>query len=326
MTYAPHRFCVAPMIDWTDRYCRFVHRQLSKHARLYTEMIVDEAILRGDRSHLLDFDTEEHPLALQLGGSDSTKMAAAAKIGAEWGYDEINMNIGCPSDRVQSGRFGACLMTSPDLVADCLKAMQDAVDIPVTAKCRIGVDDQEPAEILPRFIDRLAEAGVTVFIVHARKAWLDGLSPKENRTVPPLDYLLVEEVARARPHLTFVLNGGIEDLDQAASHLETFDGVMLGRAAYERPFILSRIDTRFFDSPCEAPDRLTVIKAVAAKAAVMDVPIWKFARHMLGLFHGEAGARDWRRRISEEGRDRGATPDWFIRLGTEITARSRAAA
>lgn len=314
------------MIDWTDRYCRFFHRQMTRHARLYTEMIVDEAILRGDRAHLLDFDPCEHPVALQLGGSDPKKLAEAARIGADWGYDEINLNIGCPSDRVQSGRFGACLMTEPDLVADCLSAMKAASPVEVTAKCRIGVDDQVPAEVLPNFIDRLAETGVEVFIVHARKAWLQGLSPKENRTVPPLDYGLVAEVAEARPGLTFVLNGGIGDLDEVVHHLETFEGVMLGRAAYERPWLLAEVDARLFGEAEAGTDPLAVIEAVAAKSEEMQVPIWKFARHMLGLFHGGPGARDWRRRISEEGRGEAATPEWFVKVGREIAARRRSAA
>lgn len=314
------------MIDWTDRYCRVFHRQMSRHARLYTEMIVDQAILRGDQGHLLDFDAEEHPVALQLGGSDPVTMAAAAKIGADWGYDEINMNIGCPSDRVQSGRFGACLMREPQLVADCLKAMQDAVDIPVTAKCRIGVDDQNPEEVLPAFVDQLAAAGVEVIIIHARKAWLKGLSPKENRTVPPLDYQLVAQVAAQYPDLTIVLNGGIVDLDQAQEHLNVFDGVMLGRAAYERPWILSEVDSKFFDASTEHIDRLSVIQTVAERAARMEVSVWKFARHMLGLFHGEPGARDWRRQISENGRGPEATPDWFVKTGEDISSRTRTAA
>ena len=326
MSSPDHRLSVAPMIDWTDRYCRYFHRQLSRRARLYTEMIVDLAILNGDKSHLLDFDPEEHPVALQLGGSDPATMAQAAKIGAQWGYDEINMNIGCPSDRVQSGRFGACLMREPDVVVDCLKAMQDAVDIPVTAKTRIGVDDQIPSEVLPVFVDRLAEAGVEVIIIHARKAWLEGLSPKENRTVPPLEYDLVGEVAKAHPELTIVINGGVPDLDAALEHLNIFDGVMLGRAAYERPFILAEADERIFGDASGQLSRLQIIEAVAAKAAAMDVPVWKFARHMLGLFHGEPGARDWRRRISAEGRGAEATPDWFIRMGSEISARGKAAA
>jgi tRNA-dihydrouridine synthase A len=241
-----HRFCVAPMMDWTDRHCRVLHRLLSARARLYTEMVTAEAVIRGDRMRLLGFDASEHPVALQLGGAEPARLAEAARIGADFGYDEINLNVGCPSDRVQSGRFGACLMREPALVADCVAAMRAAVSVPVTVKCRLGVDDQDPEASLRTLIDACAKAGVTIFAVHARKAWLEGLSPKDNRERPPLDYDLVYRVKRERPDLTIVVNGGIATLDEAERHLEHVDGVMLGRAAYHSPAILAEVDSRFF--------------------------------------------------------------------------------
>ncbi len=310
------------MIDWTDRYCRFFHRQLSRHARLYTEMIVDEAILRGDAARLLDFDTSEHPVALQLGGSYPEKLAAAARVGADWGYDEINLNVGCPSDRVQSGRFGACLMREPGLVAECVAAMAEAVSVPVTVKSRIGVDDQEPRLILPAFIGAVANAGCTTFIIHARKAWLQGLSPRENRTIPPLDYDLVAEVKADNPTLTFVLNGGIDTLDAAKTHLETFDGVMLGRAAYERPALLADVDEQVFGAAPMEFNRVEIIKTVATHFETVNTPLWRYGQHMLGLFHGCPGARTWRRVLSEEGRSPHANASWLTALGQEIAALS----
>lgn len=307
-----HRFSVAPMIDWTDRYCRFFHRQLSSHALLYTEMIVDQAVLNGDRDRLLGYADCEHPVAFQLGGSDPTTMAAAAEVAASWGYVEINMNVGCPSDRVQSGAFGACLMKEPDRVADCLLAIREAApDKRVTVKCRIGVDDQDPAEVFPAFLETVATTGVDTVIVHARKAWLKGLSPKENRTVPPLDYELVARVAAAKPDLRIIVNGGIADLDDATRHLHSFAGVMLGRAAYERPWLLSDVDRRIFKAQGVDRTRYEVVAAVAEEAARTDVPIWRFARHMLGLYHGVPGAKAWRRTVSEEARQAHATPDWL---------------
>jgi tRNA-dihydrouridine synthase A len=301
ITAPPHTFSVAPMIDWTDRYCRFFHRQLTRRALLYTEMVTAEAILNGDRDHLLAYD-HEGPTALQLGGSDPAKMAKAARIGATYGYDEINMNVGCPSDRVQSGRFGACLMAEPELVRDCLIAMDEAVALPVTAKCRIGIDDQDPEVILPRFLEEVQRAGVTTVIVHARKAWLQGLSPKENRTVPPLDYRLVERMKESFPGLTLVLNGGIASPREGLQHLEKLDGVMLGRAAYERPMELSEVDHLYFGEPSSTVTAEEVVRTVTEKAEADGTLIWRYARHMLGLFAGRPGARRWRRRISEEGR------------------------
>ncbi|MEG1029961.1 MAG: tRNA dihydrouridine(20/20a) synthase DusA, partial [Brevundimonas sp.] len=246
-----HRLSVAPMMDWTDRNCRAFHRALSSRALLYTEMVTAPAVIHGDRERLLGFDAVEHPVALQLGGSDPAQLAEAARIGEAYGYDEINLNVGCPSDRVQSGRFGACLMREPELVADCMAAIKEAVNVPATVKCRIGVDDQDPLVSLFATVDASAAVGVTSFVVHARKAWLKGLSPKENRDVPPLDYDLVRRLKRERPHLTICINGGIGDLDQAEAHLDDadgvqLDGVMLGRAAYHEPALLGQVDRRLF--------------------------------------------------------------------------------
>jgi len=295
-----HTFSVAPMMDWTDSPCRVLHRCLTKQALLYTEMVTADAVLRGDRARLLGFEAFEHPLALQLGGSDPVKLAEASKIAADFGYDEVNLNVGCPSDRVQSGRFGACLMREPHLVADCVARMRAAVSIPVTVKCRIGVDDQDPEESLRLLIDACAQAGVTVFAVHARKAWLEGLSPKENRDVPPLDYALVYRVKRERPALTILVNGGIETLEQAEEHLRHVDGVMLGRAAYQNPILLTDVDARFFGG---APTDLEA--AVEAYAEHVERQLHQGARlhplikPMLGLYNGRPGARQFRRHLSE---------------------------
>jgi tRNA-dihydrouridine synthase A len=297
-----HRFCVAPMMDGTDRHCRYFHRLLTARARLYTEMITAEAIIHGDRARLLGFDAREHVVALQLGGGDPVKLAEAARVGAAFGYDEINLNVGCPSGRVQSGAFGACLMKEPALVARCVTAMSDAVNIPVTVKCRIGVDDQDPEEALFYFIDAVAQSGCKIFIVHARKAWLDGLSPKENRTIPPLDYSLVHRLKSERPGLTVVLNGGLETLAQSNDALNGVDGVMLGRAAYGTPFLLSDVDREFFGETAPAPLREDIVRAMSEylKAQfVLGVRPHSITRHMLGLFHGSPGARVWRRFLSE---------------------------
>ncbi len=288
------------MMDWTDSPCRVLHRCLTKHALLYTEMVTAEAVLHGDRARLLGFDGFEHPLALQLGGSDPAKLAEASKIAADFGYDEINLNVGCPSDRVQSGKFGACLMREPVLVAECVAAMRAAVAIPVTVKCRIGVDDQDPDAALRALIDGCAGAGVTVFAVHARKAWLEGLSPKENRDVPPLDYDLVYRVKRERPQLTILVNGGIETLEQAEEHLKHLDGVMLGRAAYQNPVLLAQVDARFFGGQPRDLDA-----AVAEYCDHVERELGKGARlhglikPMLGLYNGQPGARLFRRHLSE---------------------------
>ncbi|MEO1658703.1 MAG: tRNA dihydrouridine(20/20a) synthase DusA [Pseudomonadota bacterium] len=316
MTAPSHRFAVAPMIDWTDRYCRYFHRQLTQHALLYTEMVTAEAILNGDQEHLLGFD-HEGPVALQLGGSDPAKLAKAAAVGAAYGYDEINLNVGCPSDRVQSGRFGACLMREPELVRDCLIAMREAVDVPVTAKCRIGVDDQDPEEALPAFLRNVEDAGVTAVTIHARKAWLQGLSPKENRTIPPLDYDLVFRMKTAFPRLTIMLNGGLPSAEEAHQYLGRVDGVMLGRASYEKPAILADVDRLYFGDTAEPVTPEAAVLAVVQKAEKGSAPIWRYARHMLGLFAGRKGARAWRRRTSEEARLEDARPDLLLRIMTE---------
>jgi tRNA-dihydrouridine synthase A len=316
-------FAVAPMMDWSDRHCRAFHRTLSRRALLYTEMITAVAIVRGDRRRLLGYDPSEHPVALQLGGSDPRELAQAARIGEEFGYDEINLNVGCPSDRVQSGRFGACLMREPDLVAECMAAMGAAVGVPVTVKCRIGVDDQDPAESLFTLVDRCAEAGVSTFAVHARKAWLEGLSPKENREIPPLDYDLVARLKAERPDLTVVLNGGIETLDAAARHLQWADGVMLGRAPYHTPGLLGAVDARVFGED-ETVDGFMAVERyrpyLAARLAE-GVPLHAMVRHMLGLFTGAPGARAWRRILTVDGAQRGAGIEVVDRALEALTVR-----
>ncbi len=308
------------MMEWTDRNCRLFHRLLTARALLYSEMVTADAVLHGDRQRLIGFDAGEHPVALQLGGSDPEKLARAAAIGAEWGYDEINLNVGCPSDRVQSGRFGACLMAEPDLVARSLAAMaKAAAPAPVTVKCRIGIDDQDPAEALPRFLAAVADAGIGTVIIHARKAWLAGLSPKENREVPPLDYGLVYAMKRLFPKLTIVINGGVETLEAAQEHLAHVDGVMIGRAAYQNPAILLDADRVLFGG---AAPSLTRHEAVRAFVPVIErkleegVPLHAITRHMLGLFNGFPGARLWRRTLAEESRGEGA--------GIEVVARALA--
>jgi tRNA-dihydrouridine synthase A len=294
------RLSVAPMMDWTDTHCRVLHRLLTARTLLYTEMVTADAVLHGDRARLLDFDAGEHPVALQLGGSEPDKLAEAARIGADFGYDEINLNVGCPSDRVQSGRFGACLMRELALVAECVAAMVQAAPVPVTVKCRIGVDEQDPEIALRDLIGRCAAAGVSTFAVHARKAWLDGLSPKENRDVPPLDYELVYHVKRENPELFIILNGGVQSLDQAEAHLAHVDGVMLGRAAYQTPAILAEIDARFFGGVPRALDEVVEdYCAYVEKKLAEGVRLHAMTRHMLGLFQGRPGARAFRRHLSE---------------------------
>ena len=314
-----HRLCVAPMMDWTDRHCRAFHRVLTHKALLYTEMVTTGAVLHGDRRRLLGYSDCEHPVALQLGGSEPADLAAAARIGADLGYDEINLNVGCPSDRVQSGRFGACLMREPHLVAEGMAAMIAAVNIPVTLKCRIGVDDQDPEESLFALVDACAAAGVRTVVVHARKAWLRGLSPKENRDVPPLDYALVHRLKAERPHLTVVINGGIASLGEAKNHLGSVDGVMLGRAAYHEPAILGEVDASIFG----AANGVDPFAAVEAYFPYVDsqlsqgIHLTAMTRHMLGLFHGRRGARTWRRILTVEAIRPGA--------GVEVIERALAA-
>ncbi|HEX5006129.1 MAG TPA: tRNA dihydrouridine(20/20a) synthase DusA [Hyphomonadaceae bacterium] len=297
------KFSIAPMMDWTDRNCRAFHRHLSRHAFLYTEMVTADAVLRGDRDKLLGFDPIEQPVALQLGGSVPEKLASAARAAAERGYVEINLNVGCPSERVQSGAFGACLMREPDLVAECLAAMREAVSVPVTVKHRLGVDDDDPRDRLFSFVETLAKAGATTFIVHARKAWLKGLSPKENRELPPLDYEIVAELKRARPDLEIILNGGIADLSVAEKELGRVDGVMLGRAAYHEPALLLDVDRRFFGdaAPVRSADQAAQgFRPWIVKRLGEGMPLHAITRHMLGLFTGRPGARQWRRVLSEK--------------------------
>jgi tRNA-dihydrouridine synthase A len=300
MTVPHHRFSVAPMMEWTDTHCRVLHRLLSKNALLYTEMVTADAVLRGHRERLLGFDASEHPVALQLGGSDPAKLVEAARIAEQFGYDEINLNVGCPSDRVQSGRFGACLMREPALVAACVGAMRAAVNVPVTVKCRLGVDDQDTELSLRAMIAACAATGVTVFAVHARKAWLEGLSPKENRDVPPLDYPLVYRVKAENPGLTIVINGGIASLDEAEEHLKHVDGVMLGRAAYHSPAILAEVDARFFGGePVDIDAAAQRYVDYVERRLADGVPLNAMSKHMLNLFSGRPGARLFRRHLSE---------------------------
>lgn len=309
MALSPWRFCVAPMIDWTDRHERFFLRRMSRHARLYTEMITTSAIIHGDRERLLGYDPSEHPVALQLGGSHPNELAYCAQVGEALGYDEINLNVGCPSDRVQSGRFGACLMAEPQLVAEGIAAMQAAVNVPVTVKCRIGIDDMEDYTDLQHFVDTVATAGCRVFIVHARKAWLQGLSPKENREIPPLKHELVYRLKADFPSLTVVINGGIENLSQCDTHLQHCDGVMLGRAVYHNPYLLAGVDQHLFGSASDFQRRSQVIAELLPYIdAQLDngVRLSHMTRHILGLFHGLPGGRLFRRHISENAHKPGA--------------------
>ena len=297
------------MLDWTDRHCRYFFRLLSRRVRLYTEMATTGAVLRGDRERLLAYDPAERPLALQLGGSDPDELARCARIAADFGYDEVNLNVGCPSDRVQSGRFGACLMAEPALVAECVAAMRAAVALPVTIKSRIGIDDRDSYEALTDFVGQAAAAGCAVFIIHARKAWLHGLSPKENREIPPLRYEVVHRLKRDFPELTVLLNGGLTSLDQAAEQLSWVDGVMIGRAAYENPYLLAEVDRRFFDSSAPPPNRHQVIQAFLPYIETQlqrGTPLHCMTRPVLGLFQGIPGARAWRRHLSEQAPRRGA--------------------
>ena len=303
------RLSVAPMMDWTDRHCRAFHRVLTRKTLLYSEMATSPAVVRGDAAHLIGFDPAEQPVALQLGGSDPVELAEAARIGADFGYAEINLNVGCPSDRVQSGRIGACLMREPELVGDCVAAMMAAVDIPVTVKCRIGVDDQDPEDSLFGFVDTVSAAGTQTFIIHARKAWLQGLSPKQNRDVPPLDYPLVRRLKAARPDLEIILNGGLESLDHGLVEGSGVDGIMLGRAAYHTPWTLADADRRVFGATNPVSSRHDAVEAYRPYLAARlsdRVALHSMTRHMLGLFHGCPGARQWRRILSEKANRPGA--------------------
>ena len=316
------------MMDWTDRHCRFFHRLLSARALLFTEMATTGAILHGDRQRILAFDAAEHPVALQLGGSEPEDLAEAARIGAAFGYDEINLNCGCPSDRVQRGAFGACLMREPALVADCIKAMRDAVDLPVTVKCRLGVDDDDEERRLFQFVEAVAAGGCEVFYVHARKAWLKGLSPKENRDIPPLNYPLVAKLKQERPGLTVILNGGLDDLDAGEAALGNVDGVMLGRAAYKSPWILADVDRRFFGEARSVADPHDVIEPLVAYAEQVVAEggrVQAVARHILGLFQGRPGARAFRRHLAENAPREGASPN-LIREAAALVGPAREAA
>ncbi|WP_024510713.1 tRNA dihydrouridine(20/20a) synthase DusA [Bradyrhizobium sp. ARR65] len=298
------KFCVAPMLDWTDRHCRVFHRLLTRRARLYTEMLTSAAIVHGDRARLLSFDASEHPVALQLGGSDPRELAAASKIGADFGYDEINLNVGCPSDRVKEGRFGACLMAEPELVAACVDAMKRAVDVPVTVKCRIGIDDQDPEQALDRLAHGVVAAGADALIVHARKAWLQGLSPKENRDIPPLDYQRVYRLKAEMPHVPIIINGGIASLAEAKAHLAHVDGVMLGRAAYQEPWRLLEVDPELFGEAAPhttMKDTFEAMMPYIARELARGTRLHAITRHFVGAYHGVPGARAFRRYLAEHG-------------------------
>ena len=322
------RLSVAPMMDWTDRHCRYLHRLLSRETLLYTEMVTAPALVRGQALHLLEFNAEEHPVALQLGGSDPQELAEAARLGADAGYDEINLNCGCPSDRVQSGAFGAVLMQTPELVADCVAAMREAVDVEVTVKCRIGVDEQEPEQVLPDFLEKIRAAGCKRVTIHARKAWLQGLSPKENRDIPPLDYDLVHRMKAAFPDLHVSINGGIATLAEAKTHLERgLDGVMVGRAAYHQPAdLLCAADSEIYgtgavsDAGEAVRQMLPYIEARLSEGAKLN----QITRHLLGLFAGKPGARQWRRMLSEGACRAGAGPELVLDALAQVENRAAA--
>ncbi|MEP6873984.1 MAG: tRNA dihydrouridine(20/20a) synthase DusA [Burkholderiales bacterium] len=316
----PWRLSIAPMMDWTDRHCRYFHRLLTKQTRLYTEMVTTGALLHGNVPRHLDFNAEEHPLALQLGGSEPADLAQCARLAEEWGYDEVNLNCGCPSERVQRGAFGACLMNEPQLVADCVKAMRDGTSLPVTVKHRIGVDKTERYEFVRDFVGTVAQAGCEVFIVHARNAWLKGISPKENRELPPLRYETVHQLKREFPHLTIVLNGGLKTNAQIDEQLAHVDGVMLGREAYHQPWLMTDWDARYFGAAPVAHDREAIEDAMVAymaRAAATGEPWSHVSRHLLGLRNGQAGARRWRQVWSDHRLKNDAPAD--------VSAQARAA-
>ncbi|MCP8884216.1 tRNA dihydrouridine(20/20a) synthase DusA [Devosia sp. XJ19-1] len=315
------------MMDWTDRHCRFLHRLLTRHSLLFTEMVNSGAIVHGDAERHLRYEAVEHPIALQLGGSNPVELAEATRIATTFGYDEINLNVGCPSDRVQSGRFGACLMAEPDLVADCVRAMRDATDRAVTVKCRIGIDDQDTEESLDRFADTMVAAGVDALYVHARKAWLQGLSPKENRTIPPLDYPRVYRLGARLAPLPTMINGGIETLEQAEEHLAHMDGVMLGRAAYHDPMLLTEVDARIFGDAHAVPDLSEIMQKMADYAETQlaqGARLNGIARHMLGLANGRPGARQFRQIMSVDACRPNAGPEVFFRALAVVQDRALA--
>ena len=326
-TGVDRRLCVAPMMDWTDRHCRMLHRRLSRNALLYTEMVTAQALKHGDAQKLLGFDREEGAVALQLGGSDPALLAAAAQLGERFGYVEINLNVGCPSDRVQSGRFGACLMREPTLVAECVAAMQAAVSIPVTVKCRLGVDEHDAWEDLVAFAAPVIEVGCRTFVVHARKAWLNGLSPRENREIPPLDYARVRRFKQTYPQLEVILNGGLADIATIESERFGLDGVMLGRAAYHEPFLLAQLDARWWGGAL--PDRTQVLRSLfpyVERELAAGTALKHMTRHWLGLFHGLPGARGFRRMLSENAHKPGAGIDLLERALGEVQAGTVASA
>jgi tRNA-dihydrouridine synthase A len=308
------KFAIAPMMEWTDRHCRLFHRLLTRRALIYTEMITTGAVLRGDRARLLAFDHAEHPVALQLGGCEPQALATCARIAADFGYDEVNLNVGCPSERVQGGRFGACLMAEPGLVGDCVAAMASAVKLPITVKCRIGIDDQDPEEALEALTSAVEAAGVAALIVHARKAWLAGLSPRENREVPPLDYARVYRLKAAHPGLPIALNGGIANLDQAAAQLGRLDGVMMGRAAYQEPWRLMAVDPMLFGVPAPFTSARAAAEALIPyieRELARGTRLHAISRHVLGLFRAVPGARAFRRHLATEAVKPGASADTF---------------
>ena len=323
-----YRFSIAPMMEWTDRHCRFFHRLLTRRALLYTEMITTGAVLHGDRARLLAFDRAEHPVALQLGGSDPRQLAQCARIAADLGYDEVNLNVGCPSDRVQEGRFGACLMAEPALVGDCVAAMTGSVKIPVTVKCRIGIDQQDPEEALETLTNAVEQAGIAALIVHARKAWLAGLSPRENRDVPPLDYARVYRLKAAHRGLAVVINGGVLDLDQVRTHLAHLDGVMMGRAAYQEPWRLLEVDPLLFGEPARFASPREAAEALIPyleRELARGTRLHAITRHVLGLFRGVPGARAFRRHLATEGVKPGADAHTFraaLALVVDLDART----
>ncbi|NOR70740.1 MAG: tRNA dihydrouridine(20/20a) synthase DusA [Methylomarinum sp.] len=307
--YPLHRFSIAPMLDWTDRHCRYFHRLLSNNALLYTEMVTTGAILNGDQQRFLGFNSAENPVAFQLGGSNPADLASCARIVEDYGYDEVNLNVGCPSDRVQNGRFGACLMAEPDLVAECVNAMQQVVSIPVTVKSRIGIDEQDSYEELVNFISTVSGAGCQTFIVHARKAWLKGLSPKQNREVPPLRYDVVYQIKKDFPDLIISLNGGLTSLEQSKEILQQVDGVMVGREAYHNPYLLAEVDAQLYDCTDSIKTRHQVVMELIPyidQHIKEGGRLHSVSRHILGLFHGVSGARAWRRTLSEQATKKGA--------------------
>jgi tRNA-dihydrouridine synthase A len=323
-----HRFSVAPMMDWTDRHCRVFHRLLTRRARLYTEMLTTPAIIHGDRARLLGFDPSEHPVALQLGGSDPRELAEAVRIGGGFGYDEVNLNVGCPSDRVKEGRFGACLMAEPALVAECVAAMKRAATIPVTVKCRIGIDDQDPEVSLDHLARAVVAAGADALIVHARKAWLSGLSPKENRDIPPLDYDRVYRLKRAMPDVPIIINGGIASVAEAKAHLAYVDGVMLGRAAYQEPWRLLSVDADIFGEALPFASMKDVFEAMTPyieRELAKGTRLHAITRHFVGAYHAVPGARAFRRHLAEHGVKPGAGID-VLRDAVDLVERCAAAA